>query len=480
MKNSFVIFILLASAILTFAPAKFFPQSKNKLTGTWVGTLKASGTELRIVFNINESDSKVFTATMDSPDQGAKGIKVDSVIYSKNNIKFDVNMIHGYFEGRIVPDSLIIAGNWHQGEMIFPLELRKVDKAEDVKRPQEPKPPFPYIVKDVSFENTSANITLAGTLTIPDKGGPFPAVLLINGSGPQNRDEEIMKHKPFLVIADYLTRKGIAVLRVDDRGVGKSTGIFSGATTKDCASDALAGVVYLKSVKDVNPNEIGLIGHSEGGLIAPMVADETNDIAFIVLLAAPAMRGNQILLKQEALISKLSGIPDDVVKRDTSFKAELFNALIENKDKDKVETKIKKIVSNYYNSLSKKEREAAGSENNLFNEITRAYLIPWMEFFIKYNPLPALEKVKCPVLALDGSKDMQVPPKENLSAIKSALEKGGNTNFEIRELPELNHLFQDAITGSPLEYGRIEETFSPQALKIIGDWVLKIIREKNN
>ncbi len=267
------------------------------LNGIWQGSLKISSVTLRIVFKVTVDKNGSYSATMDSPDQGAKDIPVDSVIYNDGNVKFVVGAVRGFFEGKVDFDNSTIKGEWHQSSMSLPLELKKIDKVEELKRPQEPKPPFPYNVEEVSYENKTAGIKLAGTLTFPKAKGPFPAVLLITGSGPQNRDEELFGHKPFLVIADYLTRRGIAVLRVDDRGIGKSTGKFSSATTEDFAGDVLAGVEFLKSNKNINPKEIGLIGHSEGGLIAPMVAVKSSDVAFIVLMAGPGLPGDQILYK---------------------------------------------------------------------------------------------------------------------------------------------------------------------------------------
>ncbi len=477
MKNLPRIFTVALMIISNLTFGKNLSGSNNKITGTWLGILKVSGMELRIVFNIKENDKGILSAYMESPDQTSHKIPVDTVIFNDGNLKLDVKIVRGYFDGKFNSDSMTIAGTWHQNGMSLPLALKKVEKVEAIKRPQEPKPPFPYKVENVTFKNNSAGVALAGTLTLPKKGGSFPAVLLISGSGPNNRNEEIFGHKPFLVLADYLTRRGIAVLRYDKRGIGKSTGNYTEATTKDFASDALAGVEYLRTLNIINPKEIGLVGHSEGGAIAPIVAAGSNDVAYIVLLAGPGLPGDQILLKQEALIAGLAGVPEKTVERDTSFKSKIFNLIKENKNAEQTISGIKKIVSNYYNTLSEKEKTGAGSSDELQKEMLKAFTSPWIEYFIRYNPVPTLEKVKCPVLALDGSKDVQVPPKEDLAAIKAALKKGGNKNFEVRELPGLNHLFQDATTGAPSEYSKIEETFSPAALKIIGDWIVKIVNK---
>ncbi len=445
------------------------------LNGIWQGSLKISSVTLRIVFKVTVDKNGSYSATMDSPDQGAKDIPVDSVIYNDGNVKFVVGAVRGFFEGKVDFDNSTINGKWHQSSMSLPLELKKIDKVEELKRPQEPKPPFPYNVEEVSYENKTAGIKLAGTLTFPKAKGPFPAVLLITGSGPQNRDEELFGHKPFLVIADYLTRRGIAVLRVDDRGIGKSTGKFSSATTEDFAGDVLAGVEFLKSNKNINPKEIGLIGHSEGGLIAPMVAVKSNDVAFIVLMAGPGLPGDQILLKQVQLINKLEGLPDAEIKRSLALSKETYNIIKEGKDSSETAAELHKAYNDYYNSLDEKEKAGMGDPNVLLKKELKTIMSPWFKFFISYDPVPTLEKVKCPVLALDGSKDVQVPPKEDLEAIKKALEEGGNKNFETLELNGLNHLFQTAETGSPSEYGKIEETISPKALKVIGDWILKVV-----
>ncbi len=451
---------------------------KEALLGNWLGKLNVSGIELRIVFHIKENEDGTLTATMDSPDQGAKGIPVSSVKYKDGKITLDVSSIGGSYDGDLIKDSLTIKGAWSQGGKSIPVLLKKNFKPIEYKRPQEPEPPFPYYSEDVTFENKSAEITLTGTLTYPKTGGPFPAVLLITGSGPQNRDEEIMGHKPFLVIADYLSRRGIAVLRVDDRGVGKSTGNFSEATTKDFASDALAGVEYLKTVKEINPKDIGLIGHSEGGEIAPMVADETKDVAFIVLLAGPGLRGDSILILQTAAIEKSMGESEENISRDINFNRKVYEVVVNSKDSVEAHEKLEKLFSDFYDKLSDAEKKDVGSEESFSKMRIKQILSPWFRYFISYDPIPALEKVKCPVLALIGSKDLQVPAEENIPSIKDALEKGGNKNFEVKELPGLNHLFQDAKTGSPNEYAQIEETFSPKALKIIGDWIIKITGSK--
>ncbi|MCC7095327.1 MAG: alpha/beta fold hydrolase, partial [Ignavibacteriaceae bacterium] len=330
------------------------------------------------------------------------------------------------------------------------------------KRPQEPIKPYPYYSEDVTFKNNKANVTLAGTLTLPQKEGIYPVVILITGSGPQNRDEEILGHKPFLVISDYLTRNGIAVLRYDDRGVEKPTGDFKTATTVDFATDVESAISYLKTRKEINVKKIGLIGHSEGGIIAPMVASKSKDVDFIVLLAGQGLSGDKLMLLQKEKIEQAMNINEQEISKGQKIFSGAYRIILESHTDN---TDLKNKLNTYFtqsfdNKLSEEQ----------VNAITNSITTPWMIYFLKYNPVPALEKVKCPVLAIDGEKDLQVPP-ENLIAIKTALENGGNKNVTTKLFPNLNHLFQDCKTGLPSEYSEIEETFSPAALAEITKWI---------
>lgn len=325
----------------------------------------------------------------------------------------------------------------------------------------------PYISRDVTFENKSANVTLAGTLTIPNSTGTFPVVLLIAGSGPNDRNDTVAGHKIFLAIADFLTRHGIAVLRYDKRGIGKSTGNYSAATTKDFASDALAGVNYLMTLKQIDHKEIGLIGHSEGGEIAPIVADESPNVAFIVLMAGPGVPGYKIILSQTALVDKAAGVSDSAVNASLTLERKLLDIVMTEKDSAKAAERLK-------GALEKVDGEHSAVAEASVTEL----LSPWYRDFLSYDPRPALRKVKCPVLALWGSKDLQVPAAENMPAVRAALKSGGNKRFKVMEIKGLNHLFQDAKTGSPFEYGIIKETVSPKTLRIISNWILKETRTK--
>lgn len=327
-------------------------------------------------------------------------------------------------------------------------------------RPQEPKRPFPYLEQNVYYSNPDApDVELAATFTRPKEGGPFPTVLLLTGAGPQDRDETMWGHKPFLVLSDYLTRRGIAVLRVDDRGTGKSTGDYNSATTKDFASDAEAGVHYLMSRTDVDQEHIGLIGHGEGAIIAPMVAVRMPQVAFIVLLAGTAVPGEQVLLEQTERGEAAAGIPREQIRADKKIGTLVYKMIREGR----TEAELRQVLF----ALPDNER--------LYIDHWQAQLhhleAPWLRFFLSYDPAPALEQVKCPVLALEGEKDTQVVPSQNVPAMKAALARGGNPDAEVDLLPGLNYMFQTANTGLGWEYETIQETISPVVLKKIGDWI---------
>lgn len=444
--------------------------SGQDITGQWNGILKVQGTQLRVVFNIKKTENG-FISTMDSPDQGAKGIPVTYTNFENPTLKLSVSNLGIEYLGSLNKDDVIV-GNFKQGGISFPLNLsRKMVTKEKLARPQEPVKLYSYYEEEVTIKNTKAGISLAGTLTLPSKEGVFPSVVLITGSGPQNRDEEIMGHKPFLVLSDFLTKNGIAVLRFDDRGTASSTGNFKTATTLDFASDVEAAVAYLKTRKEINKKKIGLIGHSEGGIIAPMVACSSKDIAFIVLLAGSGIPGDQLLLLQQELIGKDSHISDAGLKTVKTINKGAFEIVAKSTSTEQ----LKADLTNYIKQVLKDNAEGIKPKGLSQDEFIKMQVdqlsSPWMQFFIRYNPAGALAKVKCPVLALNGEKDLQVPPKENLEAIKNALAKGENKNVTIVELPGLNHLFQECKTGSPSEYATIEQTFSPIALAQILKWI---------
>jgi fermentation-respiration switch protein FrsA (DUF1100 family) len=455
--------ILFATVGGTGGPASLPAQEDTgtgSVVGAWQGTLDAAGTELRLVFHVEHDADGRLVGSLDSPDQGAFGIRLSAVEVDSTAVRFAVASLGGEYSGRPTRDGEAIEGHWSQGGARFPLDLARTEEAPLApERPQEPEPPYPYTSLDVVFDNPDAGIRLAGTLTIPSGDGPHPAVALISGSGPQDRDEAVFGHRPFLVLADHLTRRGIAVLRTDDRGVGESTGDFAAATTLDFASDALAAVALLASRPEVDPERIGLIGHSEGALVVPMVANRSADVAFAVLLASSGVSGEELLTMQLIAINRAQGMSESVTEARSALQKRLLDVVASTADDSSAAVEARRIL------------EQAGVTGEPAEAQVRALLTPWMRYFLTYDPLPALRELAVPVLVLAGEKDTQVPPTENLGPADRALREGGNPDVTTEVLPGLNHLFQTADTGSPAEYARIEETFAPRALATIADWI---------
>ncbi len=443
-------------------------SEEHQFVGAWSGTLSVMGIKLRIVFNIVETDIGL-TATMDSPDQGAFGIMVDGLVIQDNTIRMQVKSAGITYQGDLLAKE--IKGTFAQGSQVYPLDLQSTQiQAGIPDRPQEPQPPFPYHTENIYFVNPIAGIRLAGTLTLPKSDNAVPVAVLISGSGPQDRNEEIMGHKPFLVIADHLTRQGIAVLRFDDRGVGESEGKFSGSTTADFATDVTAAVSYLRGRKEIDHSKIGLIGHSEGGIIAPIIAADDEGIAFIVLLAGTGIPGDQIILMQQELIGRASGISEEEINHTRQINQKSFEIIRSTDDPEARETMLRDYLLELIHS-GEMDIPDQMSPEELLELQTRQIINPWMLHFLTYDPAPVLERVTCPVLALIGDKDLQVPSEINLQAIRKALEKGGSQYITTIELPGLNHLFQHCDTGSPLKYGVLTETFAVHVLELMADWI---------
>ena len=448
----------------------------DAVLGNWEGKLKVQAMELRLVFRFAKTAEKV-TAEMDSPDQGTTGIPVSNVSVNGDQLAIEVSTINGTYSGTLSPDGNTVDGKWKQSGMEFPLEMKRVSELTKLNRPQEPQPPFPYQTEDVTFKNDPAKIELAGTLCIPTGDGPFPAAVLISGSGPQDRDEFLLGHKPFWVIADDLVRRGIAVLRYDDRGVGKSTGDFGAATSQDFATDAFAAVKFLQSRGEIDRGKIGLIGHSEGGLIAPIVAvDHPDAIAFIVMLAGPGLPGDQILEMQYQLIGKQSGLSEELLTFTKENSHKTYEIIKTEPDNQRAAQKLRDLFDENWGKMSdslKAEAQKSGDPKQQLEQNIQILTNPWFRFFLSYDPRPTLAKLQCPVLAINGELDLQVPPKENLAAIETALKSGKNSDVTVKEFPKLNHLFQTSTTGGPDEYGNIEETFAPVALDFMGGWIVE-------
>ena len=456
---------LIALLLATLATAQ-------DIAGKWHGSLSIGGTDLPLVFNISKAATG-YTATMDSPSQNATGIPVQTVTFEGTSLTLAIPAGGIEYKGTLTDG--IVKGSFTQNGNTFPLHLTR-DAAKKIKatRQQEPAKPYPYHTEDVTIPGVSG-VTLAGTLTLPKKDGSFPAVILVNGSGPQNRDSEILGHKPFLVLADYLTKSGIAVLRYDDRGIAGSTGDFGTATTNDFATDAEAAFNYLKSRKEINKNKIGIIGHSEGGAIAPIVAARNKDVAFIVMMAGPGIAGDEQMLLQNYLLGKANGMPEEELSKLGAINRKIYNVIKEESTTDAMKPRLSEIFNKDMRPLFISNGLPAAEVDQYISAQVNELASPWYSNFIKYDPAPALEAVKCPILALNGDKDLQVAPMANLEGIKRAAEKSGNKKVTIKHYPGLNHLLQESATGSPAEYGSIEQTLSPAVMADIQAWIAKQI-----
>jgi pimeloyl-ACP methyl ester carboxylesterase len=424
-------------------------QSGNAAVfGDWRGTISAGETTLRAAFHLGE------TSTFDSPDQGVVGLPAQLSVAGRT-VTVSITGV-GVFEGTLSADGRTLEGVLKQGPAVIPISFeRGIFSAAN--RPQTPVPPFPYRVEDVGYDNPSqAGVRLAGTLTLPKTGGPFPAVLLISGSGAQDRDESLFEHKPFLVLADALTRRGVAVLRVDDRGVGGSSSGPQDATTADYAEDVEAGLAWLRARKEIDPRRVGLLGHSEGALIASMVAANDPEVGFIVLWAGQGVTGKDVVVEQARSIALANGASDDAAKQIAELQHAILEAVIAAPNEPALRESLDTITSS---------RGMPPIDAGTISRLTS----PWYRYFLSLDPGAALRNVSAPVLALLGSKDVQVTPEQNAPALRAALRSNPDASVEV--LPGLNHLFQTAETGAPTEYGTIEETIAPAALSRVVQWI---------
>jgi hypothetical protein len=435
------------------------------------------GTELGIDVKFKtETDS--IRGTIDIPQQNAKDMKLIHISFTSPKAYFELPAGPGVavFDGELQADS--ITGKFLQSGLEGKFYLKKTsdeailtEEAPPVKVESEE---LPYNIEEVTF--TNGDINFAGTLTIPKTEGKHPAVVMITGSGPQNRDEELFGFKPFKLIADYLTRNGIAVLRYDDRGVGGSTGkSVSEYTSEEFAGDVLEAVKFLKLRSDINPEQIGLIGHSEGGIVAPLAAVESKDVAFIVLIAGTGVKGIDIIKEQSALIMRAENTPEEDIKENIELQDKLYKVLESNGDMELLREELKKAVLKSYDDMPEEQKKTITDKDEYIKSMTdlqlKQFESTWMKYFLLYNPAPALEKVTCPVLMLFGELDLQVSPSQNKEPMEKALEKGGNKDFKTVVMPKANHLFQSATTGSPNEYAKLPKEFVPGFLDTIKNWI---------
>lgn len=442
----------------------------NPFIGSWLGQVDTLGIKLRIAFHISEKTGVIITK-MDSPDQNSFGNPANKTSITNNNIVIEFPLMGAKYEGNLNNDEL--TGIFYQSGIELQLLLKRFNgELSAPKRPQTPVAPFPYSEKEVTIKTVDEKVKLSGTLTIPAGKGPFPAVVLISGSGPQNRNEELMGHQPFFVLADYLSRNGIAVLRYDDRGVGKSTGNFAKATTFDFAEDAGAAWVFLSKQKKIDKTKVGLLGHSEGGLIAPIVASKNKDIDFIVLMAGPSVPGSVIIPDQQELIMRVSGTTSEKeIAQHIKLNQLIVNYVSEHSNSKTLNVDLTSKIEGWVDELGYTVPKSL-SKKSFAKQTAQSYTEDWMKTFIIISPADYLKDVSCPVLALFGENDLQVSVRANLEAMQQLLQF--NTHSTIKTFAGLNHLFQTSETGSPSEYQLIEETLSPTFLEYTHQWIKNI------
>ena len=434
----------------------------DELNGQWQGEIMGHPLIVRI-----STDEFGTIAMLDSPDEGVRGLLISRLAFHERSVSFEIPKAMVKFDGILAQENEQFSGSWtQQGQPLRNITFIKqadVSAQNEPNRPQHPKGKQPYLSELVSFKNAQAkNIEFAATLTLPLGSGPFPAAVLISGSGPQDRDETFMGHKPFAVIADYLTRHGIAVLRYDDRGVAESQGEFNTATSLDFANDANAAFNYLSSRTEIDAQSIGFIGHSEGGLIAPLATDTNQNLAFMILLAGPGIKTLDLMLAQQHAMAKLQHVPKEKLHSMLRIARSIMQSVITSQNEDEAKKSVSKILSpENLNILDLPESQ----KSVMVNRYTR----PWYRYFMTYDPAEHFTAPNLPILALYGELDVQVTAKENLAGLSDILKD--HTDATVKLLPKLNHLFQQAKTGSISEYRQIEQTFSPEVLMLISSWI---------
>ena len=447
----------------------------------WTGILNAGGQKIELRLHLTQAADKSYTSNWDVPLQKAKGISSSKTEWNNNQLTIEIKMIGGSYIGTLNAAGDTIQGTWTQSGMNFPLTLTPFKEGQTtpvVVKPQTPKAPLAYGIKDFVYEGVQTKLSYGATLTYPNDNEKHPLIILITGSGRQDRDETIFDHKPFAVIADYLTKKGFVVLRVDDRGAGKSTGDFSQSTTADFALDVEEHIHYAKTLSMVDPNKIGLLGHSEGGLIAPMVAAGNKSVAFVILMAGPGVPITALMASQNEMVLKSAGIEKAAIDAYLPLYKDIMQACIIANDKPAAIAKANELTKVWFDKTDKNFVKAT---TNILSEadiqkfataMAETLSTKWWKYFAAYDPQPALQKLKCPVLAINGSADIQVPAIPNLRGIETKLKKGGNKHVTVKQFEGLNHLFQKCTKCTVAEYGELATTIEPEVLETIGDWLV--------
>jgi len=472
------IFVLLTLTTLGTLAAQALPAKPvpgEGAAGEWLGILDVGAAKLRLGLHLEKKEDGSLGAILDSIDQGAK-IPVEAAVFEHRALRLDLKAIGASYDGALNADGSVLEGTWSQSGQKLPLQFHRLEQAFALRRPQLPQGPFPYATREVTFRSEAGNVRLAGTLLLPAGKGPFPAVALVSGSGPQDRDETMMGHKPFLVLADALARRGIASLRWDDRGTAASEGDHFGSTLDDFAADARAAVAFLRSCPEVNRNAVGIAGHSEGGLIAPIVAaadTPEKSVAFLVLLAPPGEPLRSLLPRQARASYRLQGLDPALLDRALAAQSEDLATIADPAVTDgRLEEILRERAAVRRKQFTDEERAQLRIDAAAIERGIQAAKTAWFRSLVRQDPAVYLRQVKIPVLALFGDKDLQVDAQVSSEGVRAALAAAGNPAAEVHILPGLNHLFQHAKTGGIDEYATIEETFAPEALAMIGDWII--------
>jgi fermentation-respiration switch protein FrsA (DUF1100 family) len=464
MKKIILTFILFMGFTHIFSQK----YENSDIVGKWRGELDVMGQKLEMFINISLDEFKRLNAELTIPMQMIKRKAFDEAYFDYGELELGVDEYKAKYEAVYRNDSLV--GEWKQSLYKNELIFTRTDNIPSLERPQEPQEPFPYQSETVNFYNKEADIDLEGTLTLPgdDK---YPAVVLVSGSGPQDRDETLLGHKPFKLLAHELTQAGIAVLRYDDRGTAQSEGDHSKANTADFASDAWAAFQFLQNHKNIDPSKIGIIGHSEGGMIAQMLAAQHPEVAFIVSMAGPGIPIRELMREQTEAVLRAEDYDDAMVEKSVEINMQLYDVIIKYSDSKKLRKKLKKVYENAIDELTEEEKKKLGLSKISVMQNLGTLTSPFFRYFIPFNPEDYLKKIRCPVLAINGTLDVQVIYKSNLDNIEKVLIEGGNENITVKAFEGLNHLFQPAETGAVSEYPKIETTIDPAVLEYLKEWL---------
>lgn len=444
------------------------PEIYAQLQGTWEGNLHVMGIDYVARITVHErAPDKPLQATLAIPQQVSMPLGAEVTVDSDtSSASFSIAALQASYEASLDASGNVLCGSWKQGGMSFPLEMTRTpyEHIMHIPRVQDPKEPYPYHVQEVTFTNHTEGIQLAGTFTYPKEGGPFPAVILVTGSGAHSRDMEIFAHRPFKVLADHLSRNGIAVLRYDDRGAGSSEGNPNLGNSLDFSRDTEAALDFLLAQNVVDHEAIGIIGISEGGMIAPMVAHRRDEVSFLVLMAAPGIPGDQLLMSQSEALMTAQGFPQEKIDAALAVNRAAYDLVLSPLEGEKLASELSGVMK----QLGLSDAEIQGQ--------VAMITLPWMRYYIAYDPSEVLAQTRIPVLVLQGDRDTQVIAHENVPAIEKALHTAGNTRYTVKVYPEMNHLFQPSATGLPPEYGIIDITMDQGVMEDISSWVRSTVK----